>query len=427
MNRRTLLLGGLGLGAGLVGLRAALGTHAVPFASGFGPLEPDPHGLLELPAGWDYAVISKVGTPMADGFVVPGQPDGMCAFPGPDGLTLLVRNHELDYTHRHLTAYGRGHPPPPSYDLGALGGTTTLVYDGARRTLVREFLSLTGTHRNCAGGPTPWGSWISCEEDVSPRHGYPFEVPASATPNLAPRAPLKAMGRFRREAVAVHAASGSVYQTEDRPDGLLYRFVPRVPGRLAEGGTLQALVIERHPKALTHNRGAGPRFALGERLATGWIDLKDPESPADDLRHRGHRQGAATFDRGEGIWADGDAIYVCSTTGGRAGNGQIWRYDVPSEGKGEGTLTLFAEPDHSDLLENGDNLTMAPWGDLVVCEDGPGWQRLMAVTPGGRYYPIAKNVSGFSELAGVCFAPDGKTLFVNIQEVGVTLAVWGFG
>jgi len=140
-----------------------------------------------------------------------------------------------------------------------------LIYDTRSRTLESHYLSLTGTIVNCAGGPTPWGSWISCEESSQladevyrKNHGFTFEVPAKALKPVHP-IPLTAMGRFNHEAVAVDAASGIVYQTEDREDGLFYRFIPTRRRQLAAGGRLQALKI-RDLWEGTHPTGHHQRY-----------------------------------------------------------------------------------------------------------------------------------------------------------------------
>jgi secreted PhoX family phosphatase len=302
---------------------------------------------------------------------------------------------------------------------------------------VSQHLSLAGTLRNCAGGPTPWGSWISCEETTlragegtARDHGYAFEVPATAGGRPAPPVPLTAMGRFNHEAVAVDPATGIVYETEDLSDGLLYRFLPARPGRLSEGGRLQALSVAGRPGFDTRN-WEEPAVTPGTSLDVAWIDLDDVASPADDLRYRGFAAGAALFARGEGMWYGRGALYFACTNGGRTREGQIWRYrpgpqeGAASERRAPGRLELFVEPNERTVVQNADNLTVAPWGDLVVCEDGPEEQFLVGVTPEGVLYKIAHNALSASELAGVTFSPDGSTLFVNLQGDGLTLAVTG--
>lgn len=440
------------ISAGLAGLRSVLGpaqAFALPRAGRFGPLLPDPREILSLPEGFSYSIISKAGETMDDGFLVPAAHDGMATFPGPDGRTVLVRNHEVDWgTPGDRGAFGPGNAllnrldPTRLYDPGdgdrvALGGTTTLLFDTRSQRLVGHRLSLAGTIRNCAGGPTPWGTWITCEETEARAgggrlrdHGYVFEVPGVWGAPMADPIPLRAMGRFNHEAVAVDAASGVVYLTEDDGEGLLYRFVPAVPGELRQGGRLQAMALRDRPSADTRNWGAGT-FGVGQSAAVSWIDLEEVEAPRSDLRHRGFDAGAARFARGEGMWAGEDGIYFACTNGGSARKGQIWRY-VPSpveashgEGRHPGVLELFIEPNDSTLVENADNLTVSPWGDLVVCEDGTGDDYLVGVTPEGELYPLGHNLTGDGEFAGACFSPDGSTFFVNMQRQGWTLAITG--
>ncbi len=460
ISRRHFLRQSSVIALGFAGLRHFVEGTAVaaPRASalnGYGALRPDPQKLLDLPPGFSYRVISRTGQAMSDGLRVPGQFDGMGAFPGPQGTTILIRNHELEpVRHQDRGAFGPANELLPRVDKGliydagqsrtpSLGGTTTLVYDTRSGQVRSQFLSLAGTIRNCAGGPTPWNSWISCEETVLPagetpetgiaekNHGYNFEVPASATPGLAAPVPLRDMGRFFHEAVAVDARSGIVYQTEDRGDGLIYRFIPRVPGRLALGGRLQALKIKNRKSVDTRNWGDGPLIPRGQSMEVEWIEMRDVESPKDDLRLRGFEAGAARFARGEGMWAGRGAIYFACTNGGPKKAGQIWRY-VPSAHEGRmieasqpGRLELWVEPNNSDIVENCDNVTVAPWGDIVVCEDGSGEQFVVGVTPQGRFYRIARNATNGSELAGAVFSPDGSTLFVNIQNPGLTFAITG--
>ncbi len=440
--RRTGYLGLLGLSSTVLPLpRLGAADEEV----GYGPLVPDPQKVFDLPRGFSYALLSPTGERMDDGLRVPGLHDGMAAFPGPDGLTIVVRNHEQ--LPDDVSPFGRGEADPLGgvdasklYDRGhgvtpSLGGTTTFVYDTRGRRLVRQFLSLSGTARNCAGGPTPWGSWITCEETVVKKgrafeqdHGWCFEVPATAEPRLHAAVPLRALGRFNREAVAIDPRTGIVYQTEDRHDGLLYRFVPARPGSegLRGPGRLQALVLAEQPGAHTNN--ATTTVARpGEALAVTWVDLDAPEAPRDDLRFRGAAAGAAQFSRGEGAWWGGDALFFCATSGGRSGKGQVWKLlPDPADPTGAGDrLVLLLEPDDPSVFEHCDNITVAPHGDLVLCEDGPGGNALVGVTPAGQAYRLGWNAANGSELCGACFSPDGTTLFVNVQRPGYTLAITG--
>ncbi len=420
-------------------------------ASGYGPLITDPDGLLDLPKGFSYKIISRVGETMDDGFLLPGLPDGMATFEGPNGLTILIRNHEL--MPNFQSPFGKSLELYSSinreklFDAGGDktpcgGGTTTVIYDTKQQKVVKQYLSLVGTIRNCAGGPTPWNSWISCEETVlrsssnesiilEKDHGYNFEVPASADIHLTDAVPLIDMGRFNHEAVAVNPQSGFVYQTEDRKDGLLYRFIPNTPGKLAKGGKLQALKLLDGVKDTRNWSKSKFHIPIGKQYAVEWVDMDNVESPKDDLRHRGYNAGAARFARGEGMWLGADGIYFACTSGGKEEDGQIWRYiPSPQEGtkderKDPGKIELFVEPNNSNLVKNADNLTAAPWGDLIVCEDRDGDViRLIGVTPQGKLYTFANSHQN-TEFAGVCFSPDGSTLFVNAQDAGRTFAITG--
>lgn len=458
-SRRIFLKSSVAVTAGFYGLRSlvdgsAAHARAAKIAAGYGPLASDPSRVIDLPEGFSYRIISVQGRKMDDGYIVPGLPDGMATFAGPDGLTILIRNHEV--------SPGGDGPFAKSKDLvanfdkskaydptgGSLvcgGGTTTLVYDTKQQRVVREYLSLAGTVRNCAGGPTPWNSWITCEETILRAgkngnssveldfdHGYNFEVPASAEISLAEPIPLKAMGRFVHEAVAVDPATSIVYQTEDEGDGSFYRFIPNTPGVLASGGKLQALKVRDKPSLDTRNWIDGTHdIKVGDSLAVEWIDLDEVESPHGDLRHRSFDAGAARFARGEGIWYSPEGIYIACTSGGSARKGQIWKYipspheGTPDEHKSPGRLELFIEPNDGALVENADNLTVSPWGDLVLCEDRTGDEiRLIGVTPEGRLYTFA-NSHMRTEFAGVVFSPDGSTMFVNMQGKGLTLAITG--
>lgn len=419
-------------------------------AEGFGPLVRDAEGILDLPAGFQYRVISRRGDAMTDGLLVPGRPDGMAAFPGADGLTVLVRNHENSSDEFVESGFGEGNvlaqglDPASFYDYGfgkqpCLGGTTTVVYDTRTGEVHRQFQSLRGTSRNCAGGPTPWGTWVSCEETVQRAdgvhekdHGWCFEVPAHDVPFVAEPRPLTAMGRFNHEAIAVDPRSGVVYLTEDQHDGLLYRYVPAVREQLHEGGRLEVLARKGVASYDTRNWGMGKPMRERSAFDVEWLPIGEIDSPNDDLRARGFAQGAARFARGEGMWYGNDAVYFACTNGGAKYKGQIWRY-VPSpvEGTAEerlkpGRLQLFIEPNDGRLIENCDNVTVAPWGDLVVCEDGSGEQFIVGITPHGEIYKLAHNaMEKNSEFAGATFSPDGRTLFLNIQSEGLTLAVSG--
>ena len=423
--------------------------------AGYGPLVRDPNGLFDLPEGFTYQVISQGGETMDDGLYVPGQFDGMACFPLEGSRVALVRNHELKASSRTHGNWGPGgfHQEKlhlidvskayDTYKDGRVlpGGTTTLIYDLENRRTVRQFLSLAGTSTNCCGGATPWGSWLTCEEtegtpatdNVTRDHGYVFEVPAAAT-GLVDPVPLKAMGRFDHEAVCIDPRTGIAYLTEDQEDGLFYRFIPNTPGKLADGGKLQALGFKDAPGIDTSNNKDRVWSVMDWRDVV-WIDVDDVESPAGDLRKRGRAAGAAIFNGGEGVhFADGE-MYLTAKGAGPIERGQILRY-VPSRDEGKagerrrpGRIQLFLESTDEKTMNMGDNLTVAPWGHLIVCEDNYSAElrnHLKGVTPDGKVYAIGRNVfQGNSELAGCCFSPDASVLFVNIQYPGITLAIRG--
>ena len=393
----------------------------------YGPLIPDPAGMLDLPRGFSYRLLSQLGTRMDDGGTVPDKADGMGCLPlGRDEL-VLIRNHEL------VPSDEAGGTPAAGYGTheGAIlpGGTTNIVLDAHTLEVKREFRTLAGTIRNCSGGITPWGSWLTCEEapvgpgeGLAQSHGWVFEVLASATGLVEP-VPLTAMGRFNHEAACVDPVTGIVYLTEDRGDSVLYRFLPAVPGNLRASGRLQAMVVE----GLADTRNwAGPAMAVGTRHAVRWIDCENVEAPQDDLRHRAAARGAALVARGEGIHMGTDALFVCSTNGGQRKLGQIFRL-VPGRGTTADTIELFFESEREDQFNYGDNLTVGPNGHLIVCEDqytDVVDNHLRGITPDGRAYPFGR-LRMQTELAGGCFSPDGRWFFVNAYSPTRTLAVTG--
>jgi uncharacterized protein len=426
ISRRNFLnLVGMGatgaiLASSLKNLYANAQSHQSLNVKGFGDLVKDPQGIMDLPKGFQYRVLSRSGETMGDGGLVPGLPDGMAAFAGDYNTTILIRNHELNPPNLPSVSA----PLETKYDPGATGGTTTLIIDSDRH-VIREYVSLSGTMRNCAGGITPWDTWISCEETIltpsqnggfgiSRKHGYNFEVSPKGA-NVEP-IPLVAMGRFNHEAIAVDPATGIVYQTEDRNDGCIYRFVPNEYGNLQAGGKLDALMIANNPQVDTSKN-----FPVNRPVAVQWVRLEDIDPESDTLRYEAYGKGAAVFKRGEGMWYGNDAIYWSCTSGGNAGKGQIFRYNPA-----DSTVELFLDIPPSNVLEYPDNITVAPFGDVMVCEDGAGDQYITGITPEGKIYKFARNALNNYELAGICFSPDGKTMFVNIHIPGITLAIWGF-
>lgn len=471
LDRRTFLrlAGGLAA-AGPMQALVASGAHArergagsvAAGKGGYGQLFPTPEKgtgkrMLSLPEGFQYRAFGLEGTRMSDGTIVPGGHDGMASFPIGRGRFRLIRNQEILPLGDGIDqeAFGRGPEAPNDfvrdpYDAQGPGGCTTLEVDAHGR-LHGSWVSLNGTSMNCAGGPMPWGSWISGEEnvngpdvttnflgqalDLDEKHGYIWEVPVSRGPrDTELSAPIRSAGRFNHEAVA-WGRDGSLYLTEDNFDGPsgFYRYIPPSDpardGRLADGGRLFILVAlddgqnvdfdtpdpELVPDWIPHPSGELPSADLrgevgaGTTFRTAWVEIPvpDPDIPDGTSNTWGSRavvlqgwlQGAARFSRLEGCWYGDGKIFFNATSGGApptkddpfrrgSGAGQVWAYDVAS-----GRLTLLFEPDDDDLLDSPDNITFTPQGSLLLCEDGSSSrrQKLVGLTLDGQPFDFAVN------------------------------------
>ncbi|MEO3768658.1 alkaline phosphatase PhoX [Streptomyces sp. B8F3] len=405
---------------------AAAAPVKFEFDAGYGPLSPVKDQatgleLLQLPRGFEYISYGWTNDLMDDGVRTPSAHDGMAAFRYGDKVH-LVRNHE------------RGAGPAftaPAYNPEAGGGTTTLVFDPDAGQWLESYGSLGGTIRNCAGGPTPWKTWLTCEETFSTtagkRHGYTFEVASEGKGNPEP---YKAMGRFNHEAIAVDPATGYVYETEDRGDASLYRFVPAVRGDLSKGGRLEALRIG---STSYDTRPDGEK----EYGTVSWVPVEDVDPATDTVRLQAQANGAAVFSRLEGAWYGNDRIYVITTDGGPSRQGQVFELNPATDE----FRVLFASPG-AEVLNAPDNMCVSPRGGLVLCEDGDGTEYVHGLTTDGEIFRFAannvdlrggtagKNVTAAdhrgSEWAGSVFEPKhGDWLFVNIQSPGITFAITG--
>lgn len=426
MKRREFLatstkaLIGLGLSTTLVGFSTkALKKSDRPNLN----LIKDPNSICDLPNGFNYTVISKADDIMSDGNYVPERHDGMACFNDPNGHLILVRNHEMGLVLSIPSIETQS--PEFAYDESAIGGTVT-IHLNEKLEVEKHFLSLNGTTMNCGGGKTPWGTWISCEETdgswpegwmLNKRHGYNFEV--NPLEPIKKAVPLKAMGRFKHEAIAVDPHSGIVYQTEDQMNSCFYRFIPKVKQQMAEGGVLQALkFVDQNIKHTSDDP-----IELDRNYPVEWVTIENPDPIDYTTRDEAQAKGAAIFIRGEGISAYGDGIYFACTMGGKDKAGQIFKY-TPNANDANGTIKLVYEAMEDGILERPDNITLNNFGDLIICEDNSYDERcLVGLTPEGHVYYIASNT--MAEWAGACFSPDGKILFANIQKPGLTVAIRG--
>ncbi|RSS84027.1 alkaline phosphatase PhoX [Streptomyces sp. WAC06614] len=428
--------------------------HGRPCEPGYGPLVSDPRGILALPAGFSYRIITHSGvTRLESGEFTPSNHDGTAAFAGHRGVTLLVNNHELKGARAKWP-----HPVPLTeglvYDPAAAGGCTVVeVRHGGE---VAEWVGIAGTSTNCAGGATAWGTWLTCEENadkagkngMTKDHGYVFEVdPHDRRANLDPR-PVKAFGRYEHEAVVIDPHSGQAYLTEDasNPNGLLYRWTP--PKGFRHGrGKLRTLADDAGVLQAARCFDSAGRFVddlsratkIGTVYGVDWVDVPDRDARTVATRQQ-FTEGQVTRGRKlEGMWwADGGAYVVSSyaraESPGTPHDGAVWFYDAKRR-----TLRLTvlfgvnAEPGKDGAYDGPDNITVSPYGGLVIAEDGQGVQHLLGATESGRTYPLARNELNigtaeepeYAEFTGVCFSPDGRTLFANIQEPGIMLAVTG--
>lgn len=370
----TVAAAGAGLGFASLGRRQAQAGARVRLRS-------DPQGVLDLPDGFSYSVLQRAGDRMSDGRRMRPRPDGMAAFSAPNDQIILMRNHEL------------GAPE---------GGVSRLVLDGERLEVLGSNDVLVGTAVNCAGGPSPWG-WLSCEE--VPDRGGVWICPVESDQLLTgrDRRRIDAYGSFRHEAVALDPRTHVAYLTEDEFDGALYRFVPTQPQHPFQG-RLEAMTAKQ-PGFATQT------MQLGDTVEVGWVEV-----PATGTRAAALAVGAAKVQRGEGIWWHEGEVFFTATV-----HGQVFRLVADARDSSRAQLTVVANG-----LRMPDNITVAPWGDLVVAEDNSAENYLRFIDRAGIVRDFARHPTNpRDEFAGVCFDASGRYLFVNIQHTGLTLAVSG--
>lgn len=449
LTRRDLLrTGALGIvvAGSVEAIAAPVAAAQTRRAAGYGALVEDPAGLLALPKGFSYQVVAQAGvTTLESGQPTPGDPDGTACFRDGRG-SVLVNNHEIggDEPYRVPAL------PGLTYDPGAGGGTTNILVDQSGKRM-REYVSLAGTHNNCAGGHTPWGTWLTCEETeqraggvFQKDHGYVFEVdPFDRVANQDPVA-LEFLGRYSHEAVAVDPDNSTIYLTEDAsgPNGLYFRWTPPhgFRGRkgalrqvqLTEGGQAGRLQAMSCFKGGKHIEDLSEATQPGTRYRVKWVDVPDRLAKDASVRKQ-FAAGEVTHSRKlEGAyWGDGGAYFVASYARTSDGSvhehdGQVWFYDPRSETVELKTIFgVNPDPDADTNYDGPDNITVSPYGGLILAEDGEGLSHLVGVTDRGAAYALARNELNDSEFAGPAFSQDGRFLFANIQSPGYVFAITG--
>jgi uncharacterized protein len=484
VTRRQLLAGGAATGVGLVvaGTLPTLGQAAAATPAGttsgggrpFPPLQDDPAGILALPEGFSYRIVTRAGQTDLDGGLgkTPSKHDGTAVFPAGRGLR-LIQNHELG---AWGSDFGVPHVPGTVYDPGAeFGGGCTVIATDRNANPTGERVGISGTAVNCAGGPTPWGTWLTCEETelkantawsshghtgtYQRDHGYVFEVFADGT-NLP--VPIKAFGRYAHEALAVEPSRRRVYLSEDasNPNGLFYRWTAptdvQLDRRVADllgptDGSLEAMQIRMDDGSVLPDVAYLTSAQLGRPFRVTWLAVPDRDAQTTSVRKQFATTGDVTRGKKfEGVWSDGRGVYIVNSyafgttdlpADATKHDGMVWYYDYADE-----TITLVtyfphqsstdtgATPKYDDLtFDSPDNVTVTPWGSLVLAEDGAGSSHVLSSTPGGPTYAIARNqvnigtadAPEYSEFTGPTFTDDGRILFVNIQDPGITLAITG--
>lgn len=374
LHRRQFLtssLGLLGLGASSLVLGAVQNPLPYSALKNLGPLGPPNADGLRLPPGFTGRLLAQAGQPVLRGdgtatsYVWHAAPDGGACFGTPEGGWIYVSNSEVE---EH-------------------GGVGALRFD-AHGAVVDAYSILAHTSRNCAGGPTPWGTWLSCEETAWGAV-YECQVDGKAAGEVR-----RGLGRFRHEAAAVDPHNQCVYLTEDEEDGCFYRYVPsqaRGETRMdLDHGTLQVAVVDAHGHVQ-------------------WAVVPNPSpQQTGDTPTRKQVPGATPFKGGEGLWYHGGTVYMTTKYDNR-----VWAYDTTS-----GTLAVVYDVETSPRpqLQGVDNVTVSKDGHILVAEDG-GDMQIVVLGPYGDTYPLVQVVhQAHSEVTGPALSPDGTRLYFSSQR-----------
>ena len=371
VTRRDLLrLGALtAIGAG-IGAGSRILADEPDLAGDYGPLGPPDAEGVRLPAGFSSRVVGRTGQAVpGTSYLWHGAPDGGACFAQPDGGWIYVSNSELS---------------------NRAGGVSAIRFD-ATGAIVDAYRIGANQNRNCAGGATSWGTWLTCEEVET---GLVHECDPTRPGAGVPR-PL--LGTFLHEAAAEDPATGTIYLTEDHPTGRIYRFVPTRRGDLS-AGVLQAAAVD-----------AG---------RVTWVEVP-PDRP--------ERSAATTgFNGGEGVVIDGPTMFVTTK-----GDDRIWELDLLA-----GTIRVFYDGRATPTALTGlDQIVVHPnTGDLFVAEDG-GNLELVQIVQGGELDGLIVPFAQFaghdrSEVTGPAFSPDGTRLYLSSQRgidgvTGLTVEITG--
>ncbi|MBB5017753.1 secreted PhoX family phosphatase [Chitinivorax tropicus] len=392
-NRRQWLRTSL-LASGLLALggKAALANNlfAVPanprgdeglkpiMATGrLGPLQPPNSDGIRLPAGFTSRVVARSGSRVAgSGYIWHLEPDGGATFATHDGGWIYVSNAEVKDNK---------------------GGVGAIRFD-RRGNIISAYSICTNTTRNCAGGPTPWGTWLTCEETD---RGRVIECDPYGT-----RAPIvrNALGWFDHEAVAVDTRTGYLYLTEDKTDGRLYRFRPATPGNLTNG-TLEV----------------AKRIGNAAPYQLEWLPVPQPNPGGNDIRTRRQVPASSAFNGGEGIWFHNGVIYFTTK-----GDNRVWALTT---GSNKLDIIYDEATAPNPILTGVDNVVVSRRGDVLVAEDG-GDMQIVVIAPDRRVAPLLQVVNqDSSEITGPAFSPDGTRLYFSSQEAtpagGITYEISG--